>query len=75
MNPLSYPDLETFAVSDTELNGEIAQVQYMRDFVAINVDFSVSTGRRASGTPIVFIKSHTTGEMHAVVFADPDATP
>lgn len=75
MSFLSYVDLETFAVSDAELDGEIAQAQYVRDFVAVSVDFSVSTGRRNDGTQIVFIKSHTPGEPHAVVFPDPDANP
>lgn len=72
----SLPDLEIFAVNDEELKGEIDSAQCVGEEASPSVhSFSVATGRNADGVPVVFIKSHTPGDMHFVVCPDPDATP
>lgn len=75
MNPSSRTELEIFALNGQDLQDEIARSKHVREFVTVSMDFSVATGRREGGEQIVFIKSHTPGELHAVVFPDPDASP
>lgn len=74
-SPFALVNLETFAVDTADLNAEIAQAQDITDFIAISPGFSIATGHRPGGAPIVFIKSRTAGSLHAVVLPDPDEAP
>ena len=74
-NPFAVVKLEAFAVDTADLNAEIAQAQDITDFIAISAGFSIATGHRPGGDPIVFIRARTAGSLHAVVLPDPDERP
>ena len=73
-NPFSAVTLESFAVDDSDFEGEIALAKDVTEFVVITTGYSVATGHRADGDPVVFIRS-LDGGLHTVVCPDADEWP
>lgn len=71
-NPFSAVTLEVFAVDTTDMKTELSMCTATRPPVPF-AGFTVTTGRRAGGDPVVLIRAAS--GLSVVVCPDPDEHP